>query len=124
MMARLALAWCLRLVLIGVSAGAASVRSYAADCDTTPTGIETQDYRLYFVVPPGLMPDPQFDGRPAGLEMHRVRPVYAVRCQDVPSRVAVLIHGRVVSVGVGGNRHVRTEPARLRPIDHIRDRHG
>jgi hypothetical protein len=52
-MARLALAWCMCLVLIGVSAGAASVRSYAADCDTTPTGIETHDYRLYFVVPPG-----------------------------------------------------------------------
>jgi hypothetical protein len=96
-MARLALAWCLCLVLIGVSAGAAGVRSYAADCDTTPTGIETQDYRLYFVVPPRLMPDPRFDGRPAGLEMHRVRPVHAVRCQDVPSRAAVLIHGRVVS---------------------------
>jgi len=64
-MARLALAWCLCLVLIGVSAGAAGVRSYAADCDTTPTGIETQDYRLYFVVPPRLMPDPRFDGRPA-----------------------------------------------------------
>jgi hypothetical protein len=43
------------------------------------------------------MPDPQFDGRPAGLEMHRVRPVYAVRCQNVLSRAAVLIHGRVVS---------------------------
>jgi hypothetical protein len=66
-MARLALAWCLCRVLIGESAGAAGVRSYAADCDTTPTGIETQDYRLYFVVPPGLMPDAQFDGRPAGL---------------------------------------------------------
>jgi hypothetical protein len=50
-MARLALAWCLCRVLIGESAGAAGVRSYAADCDTTPTGIETQDYRPYFVVP-------------------------------------------------------------------------
>jgi hypothetical protein len=96
-MARLALVWCLCLVLIGVSAGAAGVRSYAADCDTTPTGIETQVYQLYFVVPPGLMPDPQFDGRPASLEIHRVRPVYAVRCQDVPSRAAVLIHGRTVT---------------------------
>jgi hypothetical protein len=43
------------------------------------------------------MPDPQFDGRPAGLEMHRGGPVYAVRCQDIPSRATVLIHGRVVS---------------------------
>jgi hypothetical protein len=104
-MARLALAWCLCRVLIGESAGAAGVRSYAADCDTTPTGIET----------------------------HRVGPVYAVRCQDIPSRAAVLIHGPVVSgpvafdlryppagqaeragsVGVGGNRHVHTEPAAL-----------
>jgi hypothetical protein len=43
------------------------------------------------------MPDPRFDGRPAGLEMHRVGPVYAVRCQDIPSRAAVLIHGPAVS---------------------------
>jgi hypothetical protein len=92
-----ALAWCLCLVLIRLSAGATAGPSRAADCDTVPTGVETQDSRLYFEVPPRLMPDPQFDGRPASLEVHRVRPVYAVKCQDVPSRAAVFIHGRIVT---------------------------
>jgi hypothetical protein len=91
------LACCLCLALIGLSAGAAAGPSHAAECDTAPTGVETQDYRLHFEVPPGLMPDPQFDGRPASLEVHRVRPVYAAKCEDVPSRAAVFIHGRVVT---------------------------
>jgi pimeloyl-ACP methyl ester carboxylesterase len=46
-------------------------------------------------VPPGLMPDPRFDGRPAKLEVHRVRPVYAHgRCPSVAVRAAVLVQGR------------------------------
>jgi hypothetical protein len=48
-----ALAWCLCLVLIGLSAGATASQSLAADCDTAPTGVETQDYRLHFELPPG-----------------------------------------------------------------------
>ena len=38
------------------------------------TGVATEDYWLRFRVPPGLMPDPQFAGRPARLWVHRVRP--------------------------------------------------
>ena len=49
----------------------------AVDCDIVPTDVETTDYSLPFEVPSGLMPDPQFDGMPAQLEVHRVRPVYA-----------------------------------------------
>lgn len=62
-----------------------------------PTGVETSDYWLDFNVPPGLMPDPQFDGKPAKLEVHRVRPVYKHgKCQGVPNHAIVLIHGRAI----------------------------
>ncbi len=65
------------------------------DCDREPTGVDTSDYWLHFNVPPGLMPDPQFDGKPAKLQVHRVRPVYANgKCQGVPNRAIVFIHGR------------------------------
>jgi pimeloyl-ACP methyl ester carboxylesterase len=43
------------------------------------------------------MPDRQFDGRRAEIQVHRVRPVYAHgKCRDVPGRAAVLVHGRDV----------------------------
>ena len=58
------------------------------------TGVATEDYWLRFRVPPGLMPDPQFDGRRARIRVHRVRPVYANGQR--PQRAAVLIHGRTV----------------------------
>jgi pimeloyl-ACP methyl ester carboxylesterase len=59
-----------------------------------PTGVQVSDHFLPFTVPAGLMPDPQFDGLPAELEVHRVRPVYANgKCHSVPNRAAVLIHG-------------------------------
>ena len=45
--------------------------SWAVDCETVPTGVETTDYSLLFEVPAGLMPDPQFDGLQAHLEVHR-----------------------------------------------------
>jgi pimeloyl-ACP methyl ester carboxylesterase len=79
------------------ASGAASHPSSqpAQGCDREPTGVETSDYFLHFNVPPGLMPDPQFDGKPARLEVHRVRPVYAHgKCPGVPNRAIVLIHGR------------------------------
>jgi pimeloyl-ACP methyl ester carboxylesterase len=68
----------------------------AQGCDMEPTGVETSDYWIHFKVPPGDMPDPQFDGKPAKLEVHRVRPVYAHgKCRGVPNHAIVLIHGRV-----------------------------
>jgi pimeloyl-ACP methyl ester carboxylesterase len=67
------------------------------DCDQVPNGVATEDYWLRFEVPPGLMPDRQFDGRPARLRVHRVRPVYANgKCPSVPNQAVVLIHGRTV----------------------------
>jgi pimeloyl-ACP methyl ester carboxylesterase len=74
------------------------VSSYAWACDETPTGVDFHDEWLQFKMPRGLMPDPQFDGKPAKLELHRARPVYANgKCPSVPTRVAVLIHGRTVT---------------------------
>src|SRR5215210_3504258 len=65
--------------------------------DRRPTGVATEDYWLRFRVPPGLMPDRQFDGRPARLRAHRVRPVYANgKSPSVPTQAVVLIHGRTV----------------------------
>jgi hypothetical protein len=73
-----------------------SVESAASRCDTAPTGSRVQDYFLRFTVPPGLMPDPQFDGHQARIQVHRVRPLYAHgRCRSVPNRAAVLIHAGV-----------------------------
>ena len=67
----------------------------AQDCDREPTGVDTSDYWLHFNVPPGLMPDQQFDSKPAKLQVHRVKPVYAHgKCQGIPNRAIVLIHGR------------------------------
>ena len=92
---RAALTLCVCLLMAGTSLTAA--KSWAVDCDTAPTGVETTDYSLPFEVPVGLMPDPQFDGLQAQLEVHRVRPVYADKCPSVPNRAVVLIHGRVVT---------------------------
>lgn len=70
-------------------------------CDDVPTGVRTEDFWLRFSTPPGLMPDVQFDGRPAKLEVHRVSPVYAHgKCPGVPAHAAVLIHGRSVTGAV------------------------
>ncbi|MFE9694904.1 alpha/beta fold hydrolase [Micromonospora sp. NPDC005806] len=78
--------------MAGVSGAAA-----AAGCDKVPTGVQVSDHFLPFTVPAGLMPDPQFDGLPAELQVHRVQPVYAHgKCHSVPNRAAVLIHGRTV----------------------------
>ncbi|MCW3815743.1 alpha/beta hydrolase [Micromonospora sp. DR5-3] len=68
--------------------------SSAAGCDKVPTGVQVSDHVLPFTVPAGLMPDPQFDGLSAELQVHRVQPVYAHgKCHSVPNRAAVLIHG-------------------------------
>jgi len=62
-----------------------------------PTRVETEDYFLRFRVPDGLMPDKQFDGRPARLQVHRVRPVYdSGTSPSEPPPPVVLIHGRTV----------------------------
>jgi pimeloyl-ACP methyl ester carboxylesterase len=82
----------------GDTMAAASIESSAqrSGCDEVPTGVATQDYWLRFNVPPGLMPDKQFDGLPAKLQVHRVRPVYANgKCSGVATQAAVLIHGRI-----------------------------
>ena len=89
---------CLVLAACGsVTVAAAAARPAAPGCDEVPTGVKTSDHWLHFKVPPGLMPDAQFDGRPAKLEVHRVSPVYANgKCQSVPNRAIVLVHGRTV----------------------------
>src|SRR4051812_30506077 len=61
-----------------------------------PTGVNTKTYELHFTVPDGLMPDSQFDGRPASLHMHRVYPVYENGTSPSENRAVVLIHGRTV----------------------------
>jgi pimeloyl-ACP methyl ester carboxylesterase len=97
----------LTLFLCTLMAGSAlaATKSWAVDCDTVPTGVETTDYSLPFEVPVGLMPDPQFDGLPARLEVHRVRPVYADKCPSVPNRAVVLVHGRSVTGPVAFDLH-------------------
>jgi pimeloyl-ACP methyl ester carboxylesterase len=61
--------------------------------DEMPSVPATKDYWLDFEVPPGLMPDPQFDGYPARLHVHRVSPPLPA---SVPRPAVVLIHGRTV----------------------------
>src|SRR5688500_11834562 len=86
------------LVAAGLGQGHAVAAPSSPSCDEVPTGVKTDDYFLHFKVPAGLMPDKQFDRRPARIEVHRVSPVYANgRCESVPSRAAVLVHGRIVN---------------------------
>ena len=92
---RTALACCICIFLAGSFLN--TTVSAAVDCDAIPTGVEKTDYSLPFEVPAGLMPDPQFDGLQAHLEVHRVRPVFADKCASLPSRAAVLVHGRTVA---------------------------
>jgi pimeloyl-ACP methyl ester carboxylesterase len=76
----------------------------AQGCDMKPTGIYSTDERIYFNVPRGLMPDNQFDDKPANLYVKRVRPVYALgKCPEVPNHAIVLIHGRTIPGPVGFN---------------------
>jgi pimeloyl-ACP methyl ester carboxylesterase len=91
---------CICLILGGISMATASITSWADDCDTVPTGVETKDYWLHFNVPVGLMPDKQFDDRPAKIQVHRVQPVYRKKCPEVTSRAAVLVHGRTINAPV------------------------
>jgi pimeloyl-ACP methyl ester carboxylesterase len=72
------------------------MQGQGSDQEPTVTGVKTKDYWLHFRVPDGLMPDKQFDGRPAKLQVHRVQPEY--RPGQSPSSVpaVVLIHGRTV----------------------------
>jgi pimeloyl-ACP methyl ester carboxylesterase len=72
------------------------MKGQGSDQVPTVTGVETEDYWLRFRVPDGLMPDKQFDGRPARLQVHRVRPVYANGRSPAERRAVVLIHGRTV----------------------------
>jgi hypothetical protein len=67
------------------------------DVATADYEIATEDYFLRFRVPPGLMPDSQFDDRPARLQVHRVRPVYENGKGPSERRAVVLIHGRTVT---------------------------
>src|SRR5262249_13877023 len=72
--------------------------SVAEACDDTPTGIDRERVWLHFKMPAGLMPDDQFDGLPAKLEVNHVRPVYAHgKCPPVLSYAAVRVHGRSVN---------------------------
>src|SRR5215203_1495002 len=66
------------------------------DVATEDYAVATEDYWLRFRVPPGLMPDSQFDDRPARLQVHRVRPVYENGKGPSERRAVVLIHGRTV----------------------------
>jgi len=73
------------------------MKGQGSEQEPTVTGVETEDYFLRFRVPDGLMPDKQFDGRPAMLQVHRVRPVYENdKSPSVPPPPVVLIHGRTV----------------------------
>jgi pimeloyl-ACP methyl ester carboxylesterase len=60
--------------------------------------VERKDYWLdEFEVPPGLMPDPQFNELKAQIQVHRVWPVHANdKSPSVPPPAVVLIHGRSV----------------------------
>jgi pimeloyl-ACP methyl ester carboxylesterase len=65
------------------------------DEQLTGVRIFTEDYWLTFDVPPGLMPDSQFDGYPAKLQVHRVYPGNP-NGKSVATHAVVLIHGRSV----------------------------
>ncbi|WP_433666903.1 alpha/beta fold hydrolase [Nocardia sp. CA-136227] len=85
-------------VLAGsIHVGSAPLVQAAPTCDRVPTGVEASDYTLDFTMPPHLMPDAMFDGRPATIRVHRVTPAYAHgRCPGVQTTAMVLVHGRSI----------------------------
>jgi len=64
--------------------------------ERAPSRVVTEDYSLEFRVPGGLMPDSQFDGLEARIQVHRIKPEWdpGPRPSSVPA--VVLIHGRTV----------------------------
>jgi pimeloyl-ACP methyl ester carboxylesterase len=64
--------------------------------ERAPTRIVAEDYFLDFNVPPGLMPDSQFNRLDARIQVHRIKPEWdpGPRPSSVPA--VVLIHGRTV----------------------------
>ena len=64
--------------------------------ERAPSRIVTEDYSLGFNVPDGLMPDSQFNGLDAEIQVHRIKPEWdpGQRPSSVPA--VVLIHGRTV----------------------------
>jgi pimeloyl-ACP methyl ester carboxylesterase len=72
------------------------MQGQGSDQEPTVTGVKTKDYWVHFRVPDGLMPDKQFDGRPAKLQVHRVQPEYGHGQSPSSVPAVVLIHGRTV----------------------------
>jgi hypothetical protein len=72
------------------------MQGQGSDQEATVTGVKTKDYWVHFRVPDGLMPDKQFDGRPAKLQVHRVQPEYGPGQSPSSVPAVVLIHGRTV----------------------------
>ena len=60
-----------------------------------PVAVDRSDYPIEFTT--SNMPDPQFDGLSASLNVHRVKPVFPRGCPNVlPIRALVLVHGRTI----------------------------
>src|SRR3954464_2267418 len=60
-----------------------------------PEAVDRSDYFIEFTT--SNMPDPQFNGLPAQLDVHRVKPVFPRGCGNIsPIRALVLVHGRTL----------------------------
>src|SRR5829696_3503794 len=87
--------------------------------ERAPSRIVTEDYSLGFNVPDGLMPDSQFNGLDAEIQVHRIKPEWdpGQRPSSVPA--VVLIHGRTVPGPVLFDLHT---PPRAVAISACRER--
>jgi len=60
-----------------------------------PVGVDRSDYSIEFTT--SDMPDSQFDGLQAQLDVHRVKPVFPRGCPNIsPIKALVLVHGRTI----------------------------
>jgi hypothetical protein len=66
---RLLMGVCLITAVAGSGNLMATANSAPPGCDRVPTDVSRSDYALDFQVPTGLMPDEQFDGLPAKIEV-------------------------------------------------------
>jgi alpha-beta hydrolase superfamily lysophospholipase len=86
--------------LLTVTGGTTSGACFAGHTNVqllcAPTSVERSDYFLEFTT--SKMPDPLLDGRPARLDVRRVKPVFPSGCPNIsPIRALVLVHGQTIA---------------------------
>ena len=83
------------LTITGTKSSGCFIGETSIEIHCRPAAVERSDYFVDYTT--SNMPDSQFNGLPAQLDIHRVRPVFSERCPEVaPIRAIVLVPGRTI----------------------------